>query len=112
MSVLGEHGLWVELHPFYRQLAMAQAHDLPVFRLRRDLEAVGQRRALDRERVVARRGEAIRNPSEHALAVVPHAGELAVHDVLRAPHFTSERLADRLVAEADTEDREFARKPR
>src|SRR5690606_11438199 len=52
VAVLGENRFGVELHALDAQLAMAQAHDLAVVGPRSDLEAVGQRLALDRQRVV------------------------------------------------------------
>ncbi len=40
---------------------------------------------------------------------VEDAGDLAVHRRGRADHLAAECLADRLMAEADAEDRDFAR---
>src|SRR5687767_9070667 len=42
-----EDGLGMELHPLDRQCAMAKAHDLPLRRLGRDFQTVGQIVALD-----------------------------------------------------------------
>ncbi len=67
--------------------------------------AVGQGGALDDQAVVAggleRRGQA----GEDAGAAVADGAELAVHDLAGADHLAAEGLADRLVAEADAEER-------
>src|SRR6185436_5731109 len=71
-------------------------------------QAGGQRRPLDRERVVARRGESVRDRREYALAVVSHARDLAMHDARCPDYSTAESLPDRLMAQADAEDRDLA----
>ena len=65
----------------------------------------GKRRAVDDERVVARRFERIGQPGEHALVAVVDERRLAVHHRRGAHHVAAEHLADRLMAEAHTEDR-------
>src|SRR5258705_5148053 len=84
---------------------MTKAHDLAVLGPGRDLERVRHRVAQDRERVVARGDEGVAGSGEHAAAVVPDRGRLAVHPRLRPRDRGAGRLADRLVAEADAEDR-------
>ena len=66
VPAVGEDRLGVELHALDRELAVAQAHHQPVLGLGGDLEHVGNRIALDDERVVARRGERARQAGEHA----------------------------------------------
>src|SRR5690606_3620943 len=96
VAVLGEDRFGVELHALDAQLAMAQAHDLAVVGPRGDLEAVGQRLALDRQRVVADRGERVGQPAKDADPRVVDRRGLAVHHLLRAHHLAAERRADRL----------------
>src|SRR5579859_3653541 len=102
----------MELHAFDCAALVAHAHDLAVVRLRRDFEASRQALALDSERVVARHLELRRQAAEEARAVMGQARHLVVHHTLRAHHLAAERLSDRLVAEADTEDRNAAGEPR
>src|SRR5512137_2339249 len=66
VAVLGQERLGVELHALDGERAVAHAHDLAVLGGRADLEAGGQRRGLDRQRVVARDRERRRNAGEHA----------------------------------------------
>src|SRR3954464_8084877 len=102
----------MELHPLDGQRAMAQPHDLAVVRFRGDGETCGQRLALDHERVVTGSLEIARQTVEYAFAVVPHARDLAVHHLACAHDLAAERLADRLVSEANAEQRHASRKAR
>src|SRR6266513_2943074 len=95
----------MELHAFDRQVAMAQAHDLAVLRLGAHRQAAGERLPLHGERVVARRNEFVRNLKINPAAVVSDVRQLAMHHLLCAHHPAAERLPDRLVPEADPEDR-------
>ena len=93
----------MELHALDRELAVAQAHHQPVLGLGGDLEHVGHRVAGDDERVVARRGERVRQPGEHAGVRVADLRRLAVHHVRRAHDRAAVQLADALQAEAHAE---------
>jgi hypothetical protein len=55
--------------------------------------------------MVARGLKGIREPCKDGLVVVMDHRGLAVHEVQCANHISTEGLADRLVAEADAEDR-------
>ena len=77
-----------------------------------DLELVGHGVRLDRERVVARRGERVGQAGEHARAVVVHQRGLAVQQLGRAVDGRAVRDGDRLVAEAHAEQRHPARAAR
>src|SRR5918992_6088493 len=101
----------MELHAFYRKLAVPQSHDLSVLGLRADLEARGQAVALDHERVVSRRHEIVLDFRKNAAAVMADAGNLAVHHLLCAHDPAAERLPDGLMAEAHAEDRHATGKP-
>ena len=89
VAVLGEDRLGVELHAFdarlVRQAGVAHAHDLAVARVQAVISSsAGQRRALDRQRVVAVDGEA--SPAgrrRRPAAVVVISLGLAVHQLLR-----------------------------
>src|SRR6185436_16720614 len=87
-----------------------EAHDLSLGRPRAYLEHVGERRALDQERVVARRDERVRELREDRATVVQDGGGLAVHEPFGSDHATPEGLTNRLMAEADPEDGYRSRK--
>ena len=71
----------------------------------------GQRVGLDHEAVVARGLERIVEAGEErAAVVVDHVG-LAVHEILGADDLAAERLAHRLMAEADAQQRQLAFEP-
>ena len=107
----GQERLGVELHALDGQRLVAHAHDLVLRRSRAvTSRQSGTRRALDHQRVVARRLERVRQPGEHALAVVVDRRRLAVHDPRGAHDLAAEGLADGLVAQADAQDRDLARR--
>ena len=105
MAVLGSDALGMKLHAVHRKRAVLQRHHQAVAGLRGDCKIVRHRGALDHERMIARRLERAIDTAEHAFSLVAHLGELAVDGDRRAHHLAAERLADRLVAEADTEHR-------
>ena len=105
MAMLRGDALGMELHAMHGIALVLQAHDHAVGRLRGDLELVGQARALDHQRMIARGGEVLRDAGEHALAGVMHLRQLAMHQGRRAHHAAAIDLADGLMAEADAEDR-------
>src|SRR5687768_10620265 len=109
--MLGEQRLGVELHALHRQAAVAQPHDLAVLGFGADLEARGQSLALDDQRVVTGGHKTILQLGENPPAIMLDARNLAVHHLLRAHHLAAERLSDRLVAKAYTEDRYPAGQP-
>ena len=89
-------------------LAVAQAHDQPILGPGGHLQAVGQVVAADDQRVVAGGLERLGQAGEHARAAVVDRRELAVHHVRRAHHRAAIGRADRLVAQADAQDRHRA----
>src|SRR5688572_28894697 len=101
----------MELHSLDGQAAMPQPHDLPVLGFGGDQEIPRQRLALDHERVIARGREMILNLRKNAEAVVPYPRNLSMHHRLCPHYLLAERLADRLVAQADAEDRQLAGEP-
>src|SRR5260221_7174085 len=102
------NALGVELDAVNRPLAMLQTHDDAVRRLGGDRQAVRPAGAVDNERMIAGRLERVGEPGEEPGAVVANGAELAVHGSFRAHDAAAEHLADRLVAEADAEDRKAA----
>src|SRR3954454_2984447 len=102
-ALVGEHRLRVELHALRRKLAMADGHDDPSS-ARGDLERVGQRLLLHHEGVIAPHGQRCRDPGEDRAAVVLDRRRLAVHRQVPDDR-AAEGLRERLVAEADAEDR-------
>jgi hypothetical protein len=105
VAALGGNRFRMELHALDRQRPVPQPHDLAVGGPGGDLEALGQRLALDCQRVIAGGGERARQAGEHADARVLDGGGLAVHQRPGSDHPAAERVADCLVAEADAEDR-------
>ena len=73
--------------------------------LGRHLELVGQLFPLHDQRVVARDLELLGQALEHAFVRVADGRQLAVHRLGRADHLAAEDLADRLMAEANAEQR-------
>src|SRR5258708_14425477 len=59
--------------------------------------------------MIARRGQGAPQAFEDALAAVRHLRKLAVHDPRRTNDPAAERLPDRLMAEANAEDRDLTR---
>jgi len=96
----------VELHAKYRQLFVPQPHDQTVFGLRHHFQTIGAGCPVDNQTVIARRlegrGQALENPT----ALVANMAELAVHDRWRLDDLAAERLADRLVSQANPEQRD------
>src|SRR5258708_4589162 len=109
MAVLGQNRFRVELHALDREFLMAHAHDFTIGRPRRYFQAIRQRLALDRERVITRYAEMLRQIGKHAPAIGFDRAYLAVHDGLRAHHASAERFADSLMAQADAENRDLSR---
>src|ERR1051325_1214829 len=94
----------MKLHAFDLHLTVAQAHDDAVGRGRGNLQAIGERFALDDEGLVATGLETIFGAVEDGLAVVANLGGLAVHERGRTHDSTAEDLPDGLMAETHAED--------
>src|SRR6266545_909166 len=108
--MLGEKGLGVELHPLHGELAVAHAHDLAVFGLCRDLQALRQCRPANRKRMIAGRHEGTRQSAKHAEAGVADRGGFSVDDFSRMHALAAESLTDRMMAEAHAQYRDPAGK--
>src|SRR5947207_4665390 len=108
MTVLGQDRFRMKLHALDRKLAMAHAHDLAVFAGRGDLQAGRHRLALNNQRMIAGSGQRVGEAGEDAAVYVRDRRDIPIHDVLRANDAATERLSDRLVAQADAEYRYLA----
>jgi len=116
VAVLGQDGLGVELHTLQGREArvgqralVAHTHDLAVFGGGRDVQALGQRGALDGQRVVADHGELPGQTGKHTLLVGGDDAGLAMHLLLSADHLAPQGGADALVAQAHAQDGQLAR---
>ena len=98
----------MKLNPVHRAIAMRHRHDDAVRRLGVDDELRRQRLRLDHERVVPRGAHRQIAVREQPLAAMHNLGDLAVYRHAAADDARAERLADRLVAEADAEERDVA----
>lgn len=103
VAVLGEDRLGVELHAPQGPGAVPQSHQDAVLGPGGALEARRQRFPYG-ERVVANRGEVLRESAEQALARVPDSGEMAVPGLRCGHHPGALAGRDALVSEADAED--------
>src|SRR5215471_4039442 len=108
MTLLGQDRLGMELHALHGELAMAHAHDLAVLAFGGHLQTLGKPGAVDDQRMIACGGQGVVEPGENTVSVMAYGRELAVHDAPGANDAPSECLADRLVAQANAEDRDLA----
>src|ERR1700690_3731623 len=108
MAVLGGDTLGMELHAVHRQARMRETYHQAVAGFGIDGELARHAGALDHERMIARGVERPVDAAEHAGAGVLDLEHLAVRR-RRAHDFAAERLSDRLMTEADAEDRDVRR---
>src|SRR5215467_14584318 len=109
VTLLGQDRLGMELHALHGELAVAHAHDLAILAFGGHLKALGKTGAFDDQRMIACGGQRVVEPGENAVSTMAYGRELAVHDASGAHDTPSECLADRLVAQANAEDRDLAR---
>src|SRR6202035_4682725 len=109
MAVLRRDALGMELHAVHRQLRMSKPHHHAVVGIGGHGELARHARSLDHQRVIARRLERRVDAAKNSGAVVADLRQLAVHLGRCAHHLATKSVADRLVAEADAEDRDFRR---
>jgi len=102
----GKHGFGMELDAFELQLTMAQAHDKAVG-FGGNLELAGEPFLFHDQRMVTRGYEILRKFAKNGFAIVMDSAGFAVHQRRSAYHITSERVANGLMAEANSKDRDF-----
>src|ERR1035437_6679173 len=104
MAVLGGDALGMELHAVHRQARMRETHHQAIVGFGIDGQLARHAGAFHHQRMIARGVERPVDAAEHAGAGVLDLEHLAVGR-RRAHHFAAERLPDRLMPEADAEDR-------
>src|SRR5579883_1095806 len=108
VAVLGGDALGGELNAVCRQPLVRKSHDQAIVGFGCHRQRRRQALTLDHERMVACGLERRVKAMEKAAAVVANGRELAVHRLGRPHHPAAESFADRLVAEADAEEGDFA----
>src|SRR6202049_2669499 len=99
----GKHRFGMELDAFELQLTMAQAHDKAVG-FGGNLELAGAPFLFHDQRMVTRGYEILRQFAKNGFAVVMDSAGFAVHQRRSAYHIASERVANGLMAEANSKD--------
>ncbi len=105
VAALGQHRLGVELHALDRQLAVPHRHHHARLGAPGHLDLRRQGRLDHGERVVAGGDERVGQPGQHAGAGVGDQGGLAVQQFRGPGDRRAVGRAERLVTEADAEDR-------
>ena len=105
----GQDGFGVELNAPQRELAVRESHDLAGIGLSCDLELAWKTLARHGQRVVARGFEGIAQTGEQTGLSVRDQRSLAVHQAAGRDHGSTVRLTDRLVTQANAENRKPAR---
>src|SRR5690606_20241232 len=111
VPVLAENGFGVELHPLHCERPVTQTHDFVplaglVFCPGRHFQAVRQRSGINHQRVVAGGGKRGRQAGKDALALMMNRRQLAMHDLLRPDDVAAEGLANTLVPQTDSQQRD------
>lgn len=104
----GKHGFWMELDALELQLTMAQAHDQAVG-FGGNLELAGEPFLFHDQRMITRRYEILRQFAKNGFPIVMDSAGFAVHQRRSAYHIASERVANGLMTEANSKDRDFPR---
>ncbi len=102
-----QNGLGMELHTIGGVFAVFERHDL-TFDGGGDDFQLGRDRFVDHQRVIAHGFEGRRDAIEDAVPVMDDAGGLAVHQARSAAHLAAEDRAQALMAQADSQHRDFA----
>src|SRR5439155_23684268 len=98
-----QNTLGMELDAPDWELFVLHAHNLAFFSFGSNFEAVGQRLALDYQRMVTRRGKRIRHALEKVFPVMFNQRGLAMHHPIIDHDISAENMADALMAEADAQ---------
>src|SRR3954451_6117571 len=102
----GEHRLGVELHPQIGEVAVAHPHQRAVVRPGERLQLRREGGLLHLQAVIAGGLERVGQAGEDPHVVMADGGGLAVHQPRRPVDGGAERHAERLVAEADAQQRD------
>src|SRR5262245_8900028 len=105
--MLGQNRLWMELQTDQRQTAMLKRHDHTIGRGGRYLEVVGQCRRIDDQGMVSTTPKRARQPGKDSLARMEDARRATVDGFRRTDDARSERGANRLVPQANTQNRQL-----
>src|SRR5258708_23013929 len=112
LPLVRQHALRMELHTLNREFLMSQSDDdagsVFVRSPCADFQIAWQILLGDDQRMVAGCGHRRRQAAKDGLAIVFNLTGFAVHQVLRANHLAAEGCADRLVSEADSEQRHIS----
>ena len=98
----------MELHPVDVELLVSQSHDHPTLGPSRDLETIRQGLALHDQGMITRSLKRVLQALENTLALVMNHRGLAMHQFPGPHHLPAVNLSDRLMPEADPEDRKLA----
>jgi len=93
----------MELQANHGQLTVTQGHDRAVVGPGGDFQAVGQRRLVDHQRMVAATDDRVRQVLENTSAVVSHERSPTVYRLSCPNDSAPERFSDRLMAQADAQ---------
>jgi len=88
---------------------MTKAHDLTLGGFSGDFELRGEGAAFDEQRMIARGGEILRHAAKDVGIAVLDGRSLAVHQTRRPDDVSAKIMANRLVAEAYSQDRFYSR---
>src|SRR3989304_9601598 len=93
----------MELQANHGQLTVTQGHDRAVVGPGGDFQAVGQRRLVDHQRMVAATDDRVRQVLENTSAVVSHERSPTVYRLSCPNDSAPQRFSDRLMAQADAQ---------
>src|ERR1044071_3426216 len=109
LAFRGEDALRMKLHTFDRMLLVPQTHNraaaIGFSCPGADLEFRRKAFLLDDQRVIPRCGERTSNISEDGPAIMRYLAGFTMHEMRRADHLAAKSGSQRLVAEADAQDR-------
>jgi len=110
VALFGQDGFGMELHPLHRQVPVPDTHDLAIIGPCGQFETGGQAFLFDDQRMIARGSQRVGQSVENPGILVADFGSFAVHQLSRMNNPSAESLPDALVAKADAQDRDLARK--
>src|SRR5262245_5188771 len=98
----------MELDPFAKEIPVSQAHDQAVGCRRGNFEGGWNTRAIDDQQMIARGCKLVVNYRKDRSTIMQYFTRFSMHNIWRAHNFSAKCLPDRLVPQANTEDRNFA----